>query len=185
MHKCETNQKRKKISRQDRIRYKLKFSLKMATLVDSFLIKSLKGYLQLQYSALRTSLISHYSASLVFQNNRATSAGKTKTKNVDHSSIGQFYQHGLFFPQRLHNVHVTLQLISTTFETKSYLKCWLSFSSVSIVSKIFGVIFWVKIKMNIKMLTVQANLNQFCRKIHCQTGEFRVKLHAKTDIAKR
>ena len=30
-------------------------------------------------------------ASLVFQINLATSAGETKTKNADHSSIGQFF----------------------------------------------------------------------------------------------
>ena len=46
---------------------------------------------------IRTSLISHYSASLVFQNNLATSAGKTKTKITDNSSMGQFYQLGFSF----------------------------------------------------------------------------------------
>ena len=73
-----------------------------------FFIKSAKGYVQLPYSTVKTSLISHYSASLVFQNNLGTSAGKTKTKITDHSFIGKFYQNGLFFPQRLHDVHATL-----------------------------------------------------------------------------
>ena len=56
-----------------------------------FLMKSSKGYIKLPYNTIKTSVISHYSASLVFQNNLATSAGKTKTKIIDHRSIGQFY----------------------------------------------------------------------------------------------
>ena len=56
-----------------------------------FLMKSSKGYIKLPYNTIKTSVISHYSASLVFQNNLATSADKTKTKIIDHRSIGQFY----------------------------------------------------------------------------------------------
>ena len=62
-----------------------------------FLMKSSKGYVKLPLSKIRTSLISHYSASLVFQNNLATSAGKSKTKITDHRSMGQFYQLGFSF----------------------------------------------------------------------------------------
>ena len=140
MHESETNQKRDKF-RDNRIRCKV---LTQDHYTDRlFLIKSSKGYVKLPDGTLKTSLISQYSASLVFQNNLATSAGKKKKlRNADHSSIGQFYQHGLLFSYRFHNVHATLQLISTTFETKSYSSCWLSFSSVSIVFKISGVIFW-------------------------------------------
>ena len=57
---------------------------------------------------VKESLISHYSASLVFQSNLATLAGKTKHENADHISIGQFYEHGLFFLWRFHNAHTTL-----------------------------------------------------------------------------
>ena len=60
-------------------------------------MKSSKGYVKLLYSTIKTSLISHYSASLVFQNNLATSTGKTKTKIIDHRSMGQFYQLGFSF----------------------------------------------------------------------------------------
>ena len=90
-----------------------------------FIIKSSKGYVQLSYSRLKTSLISHFFSLLVSKITKRL-AGKKKTKNADYSSIGQFYQHGLFFSQRFHTVHVTLQLISKNFEIKSYSRCWLT-----------------------------------------------------------
>ena len=131
----------------------------MATLIGFSL---LKGYVKLLYSTLKISLISHYSASLVFQNNLAISASKTKSKNADHSSIRQFYQHGLFFPQHFHNVNATLQLISTTFETKSYSRCWLSFSSVSIVFKTIGMIFWVFSRTEASARWARSASHSFC-----------------------
>ena len=131
----------------------------MATLIGFSL---LKGYVKLLYSTLKISLISHYSASLVFQNNLAISASKTKSKNADHSSIRQFYQHGLFFPQHFHNVNATLQLISTTFETKSYSRCWLSFSSVSIVFKTIGMIFWVFSRTEASTRWARSASHSFC-----------------------
>ena len=97
-----------------------------------------------------------------FQNNLAILASKTKSNNADHSSIRQFYQHGLFFPQHFHNVNATLQLISTTFETKSYSRCWLSFSSVSIVFKTIGMIFWVFSRTEASARWARSASHSFC-----------------------
>ena len=66
-----------------------------------------------------------------FQNNLATLAGKTKTENADHSSIGQFYQHGLCFFFSV--------LTMFTQSIKSYSRCWLTFFGVSIVFKFIGI----------------------------------------------
>ena len=53
----------------------------------------------MSYSRLKTSLISHFFASLVSKITKRLWRVKSKTENADHSSIGQFYQHGLFFSQ--------------------------------------------------------------------------------------
>ena len=62
-------------------------------------------------------------------------AGKTKTENADHSSIGQFYQHGLCFFFSV--------LTMFTQSIKSYSRCWLTFFGVSIVFKFIGI--WILI----------------------------------------
>ena len=68
-----------------------------------------------------------------FQNNLATLAGK---ENADHhSSIGQFYQHGLIFFLSV--------LTMFTQSIKSYSRCWPTFFDVSIVFKFIGI--WILI----------------------------------------
>ena len=94
----------------------------MATSSSFFIIKSSKGYVQLSYSRLKTSLISHFFASLVSKITKRLWQVKRKLRTQITVPQGNFINMGFSFL----NVHVTLQLISTNFEIKSYSRCWLT-----------------------------------------------------------
>ena len=109
--------KKKGKFKQDRIRCKV---LPWDGYINRlFIITSSKGTYSCHTSTLKASIISHFFASLVFQNNPATLAGKTNTENADHSSIYR-------------------AILSTwAFLSLAFSQCWLTFFRISIVFNIW------------------------------------------------